>query len=110
MRPLLTHSSRCTTGRADARRSGSMLIATSLAALLAVPAFAAETVQRYTVKAELRPLALSADGRFGLDAEARYVPQVESADGRFALKSVNAPEGGCEPASDPLFSNGFEQP
>jgi hypothetical protein len=110
MRPLLTHSSRSTAGQAGALRSRSMLIATSLATLLAVPAFAAETVQRYTVKAELRPLALSADGRFALDAAARYTPQFESADGRFALKSVNAPEGGCEAFADPLFSNGFENP
>jgi hypothetical protein len=110
MRPRPTHPNRWTTGRTDAWRDRSLLIAASLAALLAVPALAAETPQRYTVEAELRPLALSADGRFGLDATARYTAQAKSADGRFVLKAVNVPEGGCEAFADPVFANGFESP
>ena len=110
MRPLLTHTHEITTGQADTRRTRSVLIATSLAALLAVPALAAETAQRYTVEAELRPLALSADGRFGLDATAHYAPDAKSADGRYTLKAVNVPAGGCEAFVDPIFSNGFEGP
>jgi hypothetical protein len=83
-----------------------------LAALLALslPAFAGDAPARYAVDAELRPLALSADGRFAIAAEARFTPESKSADGRFALKAVNVPEGGCEAFADPVFIDGFEGP
>jgi hypothetical protein len=110
MRPLPTYPSNRSAGQADARPTRSGLIAFGLAALLAVPAFAAKTGQRFAVEAELRPLALSTDGRFAIEAEARFTPEANSADGRFALKAVNVPAGGCEAFPDPLFSNGFEAP
>lgn len=65
---------------------------------------------RYTLTAELRPLAVSACGRFALAAEARFAPQALSADGRFALKAVHVPTVGCDPFPDPLFADGFEGP
>jgi hypothetical protein len=86
------------------------LIGIAALCALAPTAFASETPSRYAVEAELRPLAVSACGRFAIEAEARYTPEAKSADGRFALKAVNVPEGGCEAFPDPLFSNGFEGP
>lgn len=66
--------------------------------------------ERFAIEAELTPIATSSDGRFALDAEARYWPEATSADGRFALKATRVPEGGCEANPDPLFANGFENP
>jgi hypothetical protein len=77
---------------------------------LAPTAFASDAPARYAVEAELRPRAVSACGRFAIEAIARYTPEEKSADGRFALKAVNVPEGGCEVSPDPVFSNGFEGP
>lgn len=108
MGPLLTSANDRTTGRAGTRRTRSVLIVTSLTTLLAMPALAAETVQRYTVEAEVRPMVVSVDGRFGLDATARYAPEAKSSDGRFVLKAVNVPEGGCNAASDLIFADDFE--
>jgi len=84
-----------------------------IAVLSSTAALAANTVpspSRFAIDAEVRPLAISADGRFALDASARYAPEAKSADGRFALKAVNVPSGGCEALPDALFSNGFEAP
>jgi hypothetical protein len=93
------------------RRSHALLVA-----LLVSPnhaALATEPVDqpaRFTLEAELRPIAVSACGRFALEATARYLPEASSADGRFALKVLNVPSGGCDPLPDPMFSNGFEFP
>jgi hypothetical protein len=65
---------------------------------------------RFRVEAELRPLAVSACGRFALDAQARLAPEAKSADGRFTLKAVRVPAVGCDPFPDPLFADGFENP
>lgn len=69
-----------------------------------------EAPSRYAITAELRPLAVSACGRFAIDASARYAPEAKSADGRYALKAVNVPSVGCDPFPDPIFWNGFEAP
>jgi hypothetical protein len=90
------------------RDGGARRIAIAAFCVLAAPAFAGDAPPRYAVRAELRPLGVSADGRFGLDATARFQPGLTSADGRFALEAVNVPEGGCEDFADPLFSDGFE--
>jgi hypothetical protein len=93
------------------RRAGlGQRIAIAALFALAPTAFASDASSRYAVEAELRPLAVSACGRFAIEAEARYTPEAKSADGRFVLKAVNVPEGGCEAFPDPLFSNGFEGP
>jgi hypothetical protein len=65
---------------------------------------------RFRLQAELRPLAVSACGRFALDAQARLAPEAKSADGRFTLKAVHVPAVGCDPFPDPLFADGFENP
>jgi hypothetical protein len=65
---------------------------------------------RYRLEAELRPLAVSACGRFALDARARSAPEAQSADGRYALKAVHVPAVGCDPFPDPVFADGFEGP
>jgi hypothetical protein len=65
---------------------------------------------RFRVESELRPLAVSACGRFALDAQARLAPEAKSADGRFTLKAVRVPAVGCDPFPDPLFADGFENP
>ncbi len=86
-------------------------IAIALAILPGAPAFAADAPEppaRFRIDATLRPLAVSACGRFALDARARHAPEAKSADGRFALKAVHVPNVGCDPNPDPLFSNGFE--
>lgn len=86
-------------------------MAIALAALPGVPAFAADAPEppaRFRIDASLRPLAMSACGRFALDARASHAPEAKSADGRFALKAVHVPNVGCDPNPDPLFSNGFE--
>lgn len=85
-------------------------VAVAALCTLAPTAFASDAPSRFAVEAELRPLAVSACGRFEIEAIARYTPEEKSADGRFALKAVNVPEGGCEAFPDPLFSNGFEGP
>ena len=76
---------------------------------LALPptAPAADTGQRFAVRGEVRALGVSDDRRFALSAELRQTPTTESADGRYALKTVNVPEAGCDPAAE-LFANGFE--
>jgi len=91
-----------------APRSVSAMALCLIAGFSATAHAAADT--RFALDAEVRPLAISADGRFALDASARYSPEAKSADGRFALKAVNVPDGGCEAFPDPLFSNGFESP
>lgn len=63
---------------------------------------------RFELNAELRPVSVSANGRYTLDASARYTPEAKSSDGRFSLKTVNAPSGGCGSGIDDIFSNGFE--
>jgi hypothetical protein len=98
-----------TQARAGARPIAAVLIISALAASASIPALADEA-PRYAVKAELQPLSVSTDGRFGLAASARYVPEQTSADGRFTLKAVNAPQGGCDPFPDPVFADGFEAP
>ena len=85
----------------------------ALAALPGGPAFAADAPEapaRFRIDASLRPLAMSACGRFALDASARFAPEAKSADGRFALKAVHVPSVGCDPFPDPLFADGFEAP
>lgn len=89
--------------------AGAMAVA--LAALPGVPAVAAdapEPAARFRIDASLRPLVMSACGRFVLDARASHAPEAKSADGRFALKAVHVPSVGCDPNPDALFSNGFE--
>ncbi len=86
-------------------------MAIALAALPGVPAVAADTPEpaaRFRIDATLHSLAVSACGRFALDANARFAPEAKSADGRFALKAVHVPSVGCDPFPDPLFSDGFE--
>jgi hypothetical protein len=68
----------------------------------------ADGSSRYAIEGDLRIRGVSDDGRFTLDADARYAPQARSPDQRYTLKSVNAPLGGCAALPDPLFSNGFE--
>ncbi len=63
---------------------------------------------RFAIQAELRPVQISASGRYTLEASARYAPEAKSSDGRFTLKAVNAPEGGCGPVVDEMFRDGFE--
>jgi hypothetical protein len=65
---------------------------------------------RFRLEAELRPLAVSACGRFALDARAQLAPEAQSADGRYALKAVHVPAVGCDPFPDPVFADGFEGP
>jgi hypothetical protein len=77
---------------------------------LALAAEATGQPARFKVEAELRPLAMSACGRFALDASARFAPEAKSADGRFALKAVHVPNVGCDPFPEPLFGDGFEAP
>ena len=73
-------------------------------------AAAGDPPTRFRIEAELRPKAVSACGRFALEASARFTPEARSADGRFALKAVSAPAVGCDPFPDPIFANGFETP
>lgn len=78
------------------------------ALLLAVPLIAqaaGDDASRFRVRAELRPVASSADGRFALSGEARVTPKPTSPDGRFALKSALA---SCDPLDFTLFRDGFE--
>lgn len=66
---------------------------------------------RFTLDADLRPIAASADGRYTVDATARFTPEARSGDRRFTVKQVNTPNGGCDPTPiDALFGNGFEDP
>lgn len=100
--------------RAD--RCPSPAIALALALAIGVASAAALAAERpdpparFALDAELRPLAVSACGRYAIEASARYAPEAKSADGRYTLKSVNAPAGGCDPLPDPVFANGFETP
>ncbi len=64
---------------------------------------------RFRVEGTMKPVAVSACGRFTLDATLRFTPEARSADGRFAMKSVSVPLGECDPFPDPLFSDGFEE-
>jgi hypothetical protein len=74
------------------------------------PGAPAAAAHRFSLEAELRQRTVSADGRFALEASARYVPEVKSANARFALKAVNVPAVSCDPFPDPIFSSGFEAP
>lgn len=67
---------------------------------------AAQLPARFDLSGELRPLQRSEDGRFAVAAELRMTPEDTSVDGRYTLKSVHAPEAGCE--LDGVFANGFE--
>jgi hypothetical protein len=92
-------------------RRGTLATATGIATCFAGPVLASATIDtpaRFAVQAELRPLAVSDDGRFAVDARARHAPEGTSADRRYTLKALNVPAVGCEPAADPLFANGFE--
>lgn len=73
---------------------------------LLAPAAGGDT-SRFAVRATLRPVASSADGRFALSGQTRVSAQPTSADGRFGLKSALA---SCDPLDDGLFRNGFENP
>jgi hypothetical protein len=66
--------------------------------------------ERFIVDATLKPLATSTDGRFTIDASARYAPAATSAGGRYTLTAVRVPDVGCDADADPLFANGFENP
>ena len=82
----------------------------ALAVLLALPLLAHAAngdAPRFRVQGELKPVAVSADGRFALSGQARVTAQPTSADGRFGLKSVLA---SCDPLDTILFRNGFESP
>jgi hypothetical protein len=63
---------------------------------------------RFAIQAELRPVQISDNGRYTLEASARYAPEAKSSDGRFTLKVVNAPEGDCGQVTDQMFRDGFE--
>jgi len=63
---------------------------------------------RFRIEGAITPRAVSDDGRFGLQAQVTATEGKRSADGRFALKAVNVPAGGCAPAPDAMFANGFE--
>lgn len=90
-----------------------LIVALLLGAFVAGHGIAAdvgERSSRFALTAELRPIAVSACGRFALDASDRHAAEARSADGRYALKAVNTPAVGCDPFPDPIFSNGFEAP
>ena len=63
---------------------------------------------RFHVEGAITPRAVSDDGRFGVQAQFTATEGKRSPDGRFALKAVNVPAGGCAPAPDAMFANGFE--
>ncbi len=104
------------TQRASARSSPAVAwaLCTGLAALAALPVAAAESVDadaRFQLEAELRPVVISSDGRFSLEASARFVPEFRSEDGRFALQPVNVPLVGCDPlGADEIFADRFQPP
>lgn len=92
-------------------RRGTLATVTCIATCLPWPVLAlaaTDSPARFAVQAELRPLAVSDDGRFAVDARARHAPEATSADRRYTLKALNVPAVGCEPSADPLFANGFE--
>ncbi len=94
-----------------AMRRGTLATVTGIATCFVGPVLASATTDssaRFAVQAELRPLAVSDDGRFAVDARARHAPEGISADRRYTLKAINVPAVGCEPSADPLFANGFE--
>lgn len=90
------------------RRAGltALILVGWVPALSATDAEAPSTAPALSVTAEIRPLVRSDDSRYALSAELRMTPEKRSADGRFTLKTINAPEAGCE--IDGLFANGFE--
>lgn len=77
---------------------------------VALAADAAERPPRFRIEGEWRPQATSADGRFAVEAEARYTPAASTSGGRFTFKAVNTPSASCEPFPDDLFRDGFESP
>lgn len=87
-------------------------MAVVLASLLATAAAAGAERNtggdRFRIEGAITPRAVSDDGRFGLQAQFTATEGKRSADGRFALKAVNVPAGGCAPAPDAMFANGFE--
>jgi hypothetical protein len=89
------------------RRATVLALAVCAGLFLPLLAAAADSGQRFAVRGEVRALGYSDDHRFALSAELRQTPTTESADGRYALKTVNVPEAGCDPAVE-LFANGFE--
>lgn len=78
--------------------------------MLLVALTPAMATERFMVDATFKPLATSADGRFAIDASARYAPAATSASGRYTLTAVRVPDVGCEAKADPLFADGFENP
>lgn len=101
--------------RSWARRIRRLGVGTALA-LMSMPGPVAAGAEapapepsRFRLEGGLRPLAISACGRFALDATVRFTPEATSADGRFTMKSVHVPKAGCDPFPDPLFSDGFEE-
>jgi hypothetical protein len=87
-------------------------VAALLASLLAAASVAAAERgvdgDRFRIEGAITPRAVSDDGRFGLQASFTTTDGKRSPDGRFALKAVNVPAGGCAPAPDAMFVNGFE--
>jgi hypothetical protein len=108
--PFATGPEGCLASTSGAGRSLALLVAILLAPASAQAADGSPTASRFRLEAELRPLAVSACGRFALDAQARLAPEAKSADGRFTLKAVHVPAVGCDPFPDPLFADGFENP
>lgn len=87
-----------------------LALAIGVASAAALAAERRDPPARFALDAELRPLAVSACGRYAIEASARQVPEATSADGRYTLKTVNVPTVGCDPFPDPIFANGFETP
>jgi len=73
-----------------------------------VPRSSVDGGERFRIEGAITPRALSDDGRYGVQAQLTATQGKRSGDGRFALKAVNVPAGGCAPALDAIFANGFE--
>jgi hypothetical protein len=83
-------------------------VALLLASATAMTAERSHGDGRFRIEGAITPRVVSDDGRFGVQAQFNANEGKRSVDGRFALKAVNVPAGGCAPAPDALFSNGFE--
>lgn len=94
---------------ADRRPCGSLRLALTLVlACAAGCAWAGDAgADRFRVQAELRPKAISADGRFEVAARLTPTLAAPSTDGRYALKQAFAPDAGCGPV-DAVFADGFD--
>lgn len=92
-------------------RNALLILLSAASTAEAAPVSAAkDSESRFQVAAGLRLHATSSDGRFAVEAEARYTPATTATGGRFTFKAVNTPTVGCAPFPDPLFSDGFESP